>query len=544
MSAHAFRLWHTLRYLRPSQVVARALRLRRPRVDDAPAPPVRSCTQLWVTPPAAEASLLGPTKVRFLNETGDLDSPASWNDPRREKLWLYNAHYFDDLCAVDAASRRAWHEALISRWIRENPPGYGNGWEPYPISRRVANWIKWALSGATLSPDAQKSLAIQVRWLRASLEYHLRGNHLLANARALVCAGAYFSGEEAERWLREGRELLGRQLEEQILADGGHFERSPMYQAIVLEDVLDAINALQAHGLDVPPRWKATALGMRAWQWSMCHADGRISFFNDAAFGIAAEPAQLEEYVSRILAATLPRPKRESVLLQPSGYVRLEQDDLLALIDCAPVGPDYIPGHAHADTLSFELSAGACRVFVNSGTSCYGIGPERLRQRGTAAHNTVEVDDENSSEVWHGFRVARRARPGPVEFRSDASESTVQGSHDGYRRLPGRNIHSRRWQLRAGSLTVIDSVSGPHRRAVARLLLHPEVEVVQADERSVLVRTPERGELHCRFLGADALRIETATWHPEFGRTVATRCISATLHNGKLETHIDYQRRA
>ena len=88
----------------------------------------------------------------------------------------------------------------------------------------------------------------------------------------------------------------------------------------------------------------------------------------------------------------------------------------MALLDVAPVGPDYLPGHAHADTLSFELSLFGQRVLVNSGTSQYEAGPERSRQRGTAAHNTVIVDGHDSSEVWAGFRVARRASSrGPAD---------------------------------------------------------------------------------------------------------------------------------
>src|SRR6185436_7069489 len=93
--------------------------------------------------------------------------------------------------------------------------------------------------------------------------------------------------------------------------------------------------------------------------------------------------------------------------LEPSGYVRIQRDPVLVIFDAAPVGPDYLPGHAHADTLSFELSWGDRRVITNSGTSTYSVGPRRAWERSTAAHNTVEIDDENSSEVWGGFRVAR-----------------------------------------------------------------------------------------------------------------------------------------
>ncbi len=141
------------------------------------------------------------------------------------------------------------------------------------------------------------------------------------------------------------------------------------------------------------------------------HPDGEISFFNDSTFGIAASPKELFDYSSRLgIPITKVRKRWISKLLE-SGYLRIDTSPLVLLLDVALVGPDYLPGHAHADTLSFEMSLFDERIFVNSGISCYGESSERLRQRGTAAHNTVVINDQNSSEVWGGFRVARRARP-------------------------------------------------------------------------------------------------------------------------------------
>jgi len=138
--------------------------------------------------------MLALERFVFLNEEGKLSGPDSWNDPSREKLWLYNLHYFDDLNAVGASERLDWHRALIQRWVVENPPTKGNGWESYPLSLRIVNWVKWGLQGNAMEPDWLDSLAVQVRFLRKRLEVHLLGNHLFANAKALVFAGLYFSG--------------------------------------------------------------------------------------------------------------------------------------------------------------------------------------------------------------------------------------------------------------------------------------------------------------------------------------------------------------
>ena len=148
----------------------------------------------------------------------------------------------------------------------------------------------------------------------------------------------------------------------------------------------------------------------------MTHPDGRIAFFNDAAFAIACEPEALEAYANRLELAPISSPQTALTALTESGYLRLQLGSALALLDVAAIGPDYLPGHAHADTLSFELSLFGQRVLVNSGTSCYGISQERQRQRSTAAHNTVVIDAVDSSEVWSGFRVARRAKPMGLTF--------------------------------------------------------------------------------------------------------------------------------
>src|SRR6266516_7225106 len=189
--------YHTLRHLRPSQFVGRAwFALYRPRPDTSPPPRRRQIkAAVFPLPPLREASLVEENVFRFLNVERSLSDSAVWNDPAADRLWLYNLHYFDDLNAAGRGRRRAWHERLVARWITENPPGSGAGWEPYPLSLRFVNWIKWACSGFSLSDAAVHSLAVQARYLRGRLEYHLLGNHLVANAKALVFANLFFNGD-------------------------------------------------------------------------------------------------------------------------------------------------------------------------------------------------------------------------------------------------------------------------------------------------------------------------------------------------------------
>lgn len=525
-------LFHTVRHLRPVQIVGR-LRFKFGSVapDLRPAPLVRIASGKWLARTRPAASMIAPVRFRFLNVEGDLKSASDWNDGAHEKLWLYNLHYFDDLNAEGAEERRSWHRALISRWVEENPPGFGNGWEPYPVSLRTVNWIKWALSGNPLETSWLNSLAVQIRWLSRRVEWHLLGNHLFANAKALVFAGCFYDGPEADQWLRRGLEILDREIPEQILPDGGHFERSPMYHAIILADVLDLIQLSQRFPAVLDAErvsgWLEVAARMLRWLSMMTHPDGDIAFFNDAAFGIAPRFAALAMY-GRELGVAIPGTDSSPVKqLADSGYVRMQFDDAVVIADVGEIGPDYLPGHAHADTLAFELSIGKHRVIVNGGTSVYGTSEERLRQRSTQAHSTVELNGENSSEVWSGFRVARRARPLGLRIDANRERVDLECAHDGYHRLAGRPTHHRRWSFSPRSLQVSDWLEGPFVSAAARYHLNPDIAVETVVEQMRLA-LPDGRKLAFKVSGGTA-RTVPSTWHPEFGISRPSRTLELTF---------------
>lgn len=473
---------------------------------------------------------------------------VGWTGGARNKLWRYNQHYFDDLNARSHENRYEWHKDLLSRWVDANPPSEGDGWEPYPTSLRIVNWVKWSLSGHNLPKECVESLAVQARWLMRRLEFHLLGNHLFANAKALVFAGLYFNGPEANNWLSKGCGILKPQLAEQVLADGGHFERSTMYHALALEDILDTINVLRVYGAqnrlsEVLADLEQIVEPMRNWLVAMSHQDGEIGFFNDSAIGVAPSVSELSNYAARLgfIESPVLRPldPNDSVTvksLSTSGYVRIDADSACLLLDVAPIGPDYLPGHAHADTLSFELSVSGQRVFVNSGTSVYGIGAERLRQRGTSAHNTVMVGRKDSSEVWSGFRVARRAYPLGLRVDFQTEQVTVHCAHDGYQKMLRPPVtHEREWKVSFRQLDITDrllpATTSTSHTAEARYHLHPDIRIESGEtpsEASLLLPGGQRVTLSS---SAPINQIST-TYHPRFGVSEPTTCLSIQLEHG------------
>lgn len=532
------RLWRTVRHLRPVQVYGRLWFRFSPKwTDFSPAPNRRTLAGPWMPPPGRRPSMIGPGAFLFLNEHGTLVSDG-WDNPAKAKLWRYNQHYFDDLIAQAAEERTQWHSALIADWISANAPGRGSGWEPYPTSRRIVNWVKWALAGNSLENAAHHSLAIQARWLIRRLEWHLLGNHLFTNAKALIFAGLWFDGPEAANWLAKGERILIREIPEQILPDGGQFELSPMYHALAVEDLLDLVNIARAFGRDdLVERWSTSLPDMLDWLAVMTHPDGEFAFFNDTASGIAPTTEQLFNYAESLGFSQRLLPDC-MYHLAASGYARLSVGPAVVIADLAQVGPDYLPGHAHADTLSFELSLKYKRVIVNSGTSVYGLGPERLRQRGTAAHSTLMIDGQDSSEIWSGFRVGRRARPLGVRVTRDGAAQLAEGTHDGYRHLPGAPLHSRAWQLFNTGLVVTDRLEGggAHRVEVRFFLapglraeIHPDgtLHVTQDQGQPVLTLTSD---------GASPV-VESSSWHPQFGQSLPNQVICLRV-NARLPLEV------
>ncbi|MBO0933570.1 alginate lyase family protein [Fibrella aquatilis] len=407
--------WRTVRHLTLRQVVYQVWnRLRgRPRLRWAEAVPD--------TVPQVQF----PVTFTLLNQPVTFADTIDWNYADNGKLWTYCLNYFEDLTPPQSL-------ALIYDFIRQTPT-LRDGLEPYPISLRVLNWRAFMLDNDIHDPLIERHLYAQTALLRSRLEYHLGGNHLLENACALTVMAVHF----AERsWFIKGSQLLEEQLIEQILTDGGHYERSPVYHQLLTDRLLDVYAVLHADTwadhltLTDLLRYK---LGlMLGWLRAVTFRNGEVPMVNDSAYGVAPNTATLLQKAQAM--GLVPTP----VALGESGYRMLTTPRLECLVDVGPVGPDHQPGHAHADTFSFILHVDSQPVIVDPGTSTYQIGERRAWERSTAAHNTVTIGGQNSSDVWSGFRVGSRAK---VTLLAD-EKIRLNASHDGYNYLNEQHTRS------------------------------------------------------------------------------------------------------
>ncbi len=561
------RIFSTVRHLRPSQVYWR-LRYRRERGRPVLEPHVPEKIEIrkdfpdvpllmhGVKDDASSAAdshhceccgdgfvaLMEQGRFRHLNKTKNLGSePTDWllGAAAEDRLWTITLHYHawawnlaeraagggEDAQRADACLRR-----LLGDWI-ENCNLEADGardlaWNAYAISTRLGWWCrlyhKLGSEGrknwGELEGKFVRSMWRQAAFLNSHIEWDLLANHVLRDAVGLAWAGRFFDGPEAREWTQAGTDLALSQATEQVLADGGHFERSPMYHVHAMEDLL-VLGALVEEPVareSIRGTWRKMA-EMLAWTR---HPDGQIPLFNDGALNDVCHPRKMLASGCRTFDLEIdPQPRKGGKLFGDFGLAVWHGEPWSLFFDVGPVGVDYQPGHAHADTLSIEASYKGQRLFVDPGTFGYDNDDARVYDRATASHNTVSVDGTDSSEVWHIFRVGRRARPKDVSCDTSGASWRAKGAHSGYAHLAGQPCHARRVEIsEQGCLVITDEITGRGRHTLdGGLLLAPGWTARQSDDGWEISKHKTR--LHAK-LEAEGVTLETSvrSYSPEYGR--------------------------
>lgn len=398
-------LFHALRTARPRQLRGRALRplARRRFPSGAPPPfaPPSGPVELWRSPAFEPTHLAG---------TG------------AERLRAFHAQYGEEVLGLAREGDAEGARAAMLAWIESNPPRPGDAWHPYPLSTRVGNW----LAALALEPEAATSAVVESLWrqllhLDRNVEHDVLGNHVIRNTRALVLGGVAFA---SSRLIDHGLSLLARELPEQVLSDGGHYERSPVYHLIVLRDLLEVDAVLPG---SVPGEVLAR---MRSFAAALARPDGAPALFNDGALDL-------------VPALDLP-PARDGLSLFPeTGYAVLRRDGVWLAFDCGASAPSFLPAHAHADALSFQLWIDGRPVVIDPGMPTYEPGAERDWFRGTRAHSTVSVDGRDQFELWGAFRSGPLPRVELLEAGEGGFSAAVDWKGARHRRriaLDGRTV--------------------------------------------------------------------------------------------------------
>lgn len=499
-------------------------RLNRRRV----VPRLRNEVPMPLFPPRTHGVTSSGNKCTGVDLAGTeirLTPPLPWHRQdlkRGTRLELLNLHYMEYLEAVDDTT----FKLLIRDWIENNrtqrPDYWRDAWNSYALSIRVVVWMQEYARRTELDSDTRtlmvKSVYDQLEFLSRNVEYDVGGNHIVRNIRALLWAGCFFAEEAARRWHSIGRELLEKQLKEQILDDGMHYERSPAYHAQVCSDLLECVYVLDGYevsGLNDRLTRMLDALA------DVTHPDGAVSLFNDGGLNMSRSPQSIQRVARDLLGFTAC--KRRCITLPSAGYYGYRTEREFFLTDCGRIGPDHFPAHAHGDILAFEWSLDGYRIVVDAGVSEYHPGSWREYSRSTRAHNTVALEEHDQCEFWKSFRVGRRANVICHLYECNRLRFRMDGEHDGYTRLEGKPVHRRFIRSSGSRLVIRDKISaGAGQQAVARVMFHPECEVI-SDGRAISIT---RREVNVTLMTSYPFSLETGWWMPDFGRRVSTTVLA------------------
>jgi len=500
--------FNTIKYLKVMQIFFRLFYFARASVRKIIKFKYKFSKGSKSTPIVLAKSCESPSKYSgnefsFLNLDKKFTNKIDWNYSGHGKLWTYNLTYFEYLKNKEDVD-------LIYDFI-ENIETIKDGLEPFPISLRGISWIKFLTKYQIQDKKINDSLYAQYYILRDNLEYHLLGNHLLENGFSLLFGAYYF---QDEKLYSRSLKILKSELDEQILDDGGHFELSPMYHQIMLFRVLDCINLVQNNNWknkDFLEFLEVKATLMLGWLKNITYKNGNIPLLNDSANKIAPTSKDLFEYAKNL------KLKTQNSKLKKSGYRKFLKDKYECIIDIGEVGASYIPGHAHSDTFNFELYTKNKPFIVDTGLSTYNAGKLRDSERSTKAHNTVEVNSDNSSEVWGSFRMADRANIAKLIENIDC----IKATHSGYEKK-FRILHTREWKFKEDRIIIRDSLSKKC-EAVSRLHFHPDITEKEIREKIITQNLN--------------FNIKYYTYAPEFNRTIEALFVEI-LFNKYLEIEI------
>lgn len=457
----------------------------------------------------------------FINEEAAYAKAAvGWFDKSKDngtRLWLLNLHYMGYLhnCTTDDFI------ILVNDWI-DNVHPYGErywqySWNSFSLSIRVVNWIHYLSENINFFGDeflnkVLSSIYSQIRFLLKNLELDIKGNHIVKNIKALIFASVFFKSKEASCWLDRGIKLLKIQLLTQINEDGMHFELSPSYHFVVLDDLIDIYCCLteSQRGFLLPILKKMITVVN-----DFSYPDGTIMLFNDSgkSYGISKEKL-LYKY-NKHIDSVYTFNNNFFLNYKSSGYYGCNFSNVKMIAKFGPIGPKALLAHAHADTFSYVCSIFGRPFIVDHGAYEYNAGNNRDIDRSTFVHNTVSIENKNSSDVYGSFRCGRVANVENLKIVSTKEFFQIEATHDGYTSLSNDLYVKRKIEARNSYIKVSDTASSK-KVFIGRssILFHPDVILVEKKDTEIIL--DHHGE-KISITSSSSMHIEEANYCPDLG---------------------------
>ncbi len=376
------------------------------------------------------------------------ETTINWNC-FSSKLKNYHLNYFDYIINLNFD----YGDTLIHDWISKNLPKIpSDGWEPYPISLRLVNWIKF-YAKHNIQPDeiVIQSLIEHGHWLFKQREYHLLANHLLKNIVALLYWGYVFNDKKILSW---SLKKLGKEVQEQLTKDGMHYEFSPTYHALSIQDLMDCYNLLENnsfnHNVESIKNVLKVSISKGFEYVDRLNKNKNTINIGDVNYEGVPGKATLFQYAQKLNVS----PFKSATRL--SYFPTLKTNDFSIMLVNSPFSPKYNAAHSHADKLSVLLWHKDKPILVDTGNYDYTESKERNYSRSVKAHNTIQIDDYEQADLWSAFRVGKR---GVIDSQiTNKNEIACNFTTEKYE-------HKRSVKLNNNGIMIIDEVTskGEHK---------------------------------------------------------------------------------
>ena len=405
-------------------------------------------------------------KLYIFNKEITLIEPINWNKHFTSRLANFYLNYFDwsrklisDYLRNNKKNNNLRIKLifLIDSWIDFNSNNYGDGWHPYTVSLRIRNWI-WIfrLFPEIINKKRINFLWIQMNWLNKHQEIHLGGNHYLENLMSLVISSIQFNDSRSVKIFEKSIIKLEKELNKQILKDGGHEERSSSYHLNLLSTLVELACFLQ-YEKGLRPIWIIEKIKiMTDWSTKIILNNSKYPRFNDSVFDDQINIKEIINFsmsylnqknflsnkhslhnilISRIFKNNISKIKFNNYLLANdfkdpyieslthTGWIIFHPSkDWEVTFKGGISGPKYLHGHAQSDILTFDIFKKSNPIIVETGTSEYDYSNIRKYERSGNSHNVMQfsnkkdinledfLDWSESVEVWSSFRAARKPK--------------------------------------------------------------------------------------------------------------------------------------
>ena len=416
----------------------------------------------------------------LLNNLEILKVPFSWNDPSKDRLWQFHLHYFNwlrnwiekDLNSPSNPIEINSIDFLINEWINNNHKSIFDGWHSYTTSIRIRNWIIFfSIYKFKLKAKYLNSIWEQIIWLNSHPEVCHGGNHWIENITALIFGCLFFSSKKSKIIYEKSIDNLKKELENQILPDGGHIERSASYHILVLDRLVETACLIYIYKEEEIKWLEKIIIKMTIWLDKIRSDYKILPRFNDNIF---QQPKVIDEILSfalsfvnrtnyckkgiryqfiesckfKISKSYIKLNKYRGIIDFPdSGFMVIKPDKYWYLsFKCGQSCPNYLPAHVNSDLLSFDVFYKDSPILVGSGTSTYEKGNIRKFERSVISSNSLQLGKPSFKgrsqkiswiepvEVWNSFRAGRKAKTTIRKFGTNSDGSFwVYGGHDGFK---------------------------------------------------------------------------------------------------------------